>query len=228
MHILLVAATAGETAGLRTALGAISNPGGLETATCAGDHITFLHTGVGLVNTAFVLGQYLAHTVPDFSLQVGIAGSYRRSWSLGTAVQVVQETQAELGAASPEGFLDMAALGFPVLSTADVTWYNTLRHPTPPALGLPVAHGISVQTVQGEPAGISQMEHRWAPDVESMEGAAFFYACLRTGVPFAEIRTLSNYVETRDKSRWDIPLALRQLTHTIMALLQQQAFHAAR
>ena len=50
-----------------------------------------------------------------------------------------------------------------------------------------------------------------------MEGAAFFEACLEAGIPFAEIRSVSNTVGEADRSRWDIPLALAKL-HEALSL----------
>jgi futalosine hydrolase len=58
-------------------------------------------------------------------------------------------------------------------------------------------------------------------DLESMEGAAFFYACLAEGVPFIEIRSVSNYVAERDKSYWNIPLAIQKLDKTLDRLMKE-------
>jgi len=55
-----------------------------------------------------------------------------------------------------------------------------------------------------------------------MEGAAFFYACLLSGVPFHEVRSISNFVEERDKSKWDIPLALANLNNVLFEILKEQ------
>ena len=48
--------------------------------------------------------------------------------------------------------------------------------------------------------------------------ASFFAACLRHGVPFAEIRAVSNRIGERDRSRWDIPLALSRLQAALETL----------
>ena len=37
-----------------------------------------------------------------------------------------------------------------------------------------------------------------------MEGAAFMYACLIAGVPFAQVRAVSNRVERRNRAAWDL------------------------
>ncbi|MBO4841833.1 MAG: hypothetical protein J5478_00480 [Bacteroidales bacterium] len=52
-------------------------------------------------------------------------------------------------------------------------------------------------------------------DIETMEGAAFFEACLRQGCGFAEIRAVSNVVGERDHTRWNIPLALQSLQQAL-------------
>ena len=88
-----------------------------------------------------------------------------------------------------------------------------LRNPSPwPELAfLPQATGRTIQ----------ELDDRWRrepADIESMEGAAFFEVCLRYGVPFAEIRAVSNPVGETDRSRWDIPLALRQLETALTRL----------
>ena len=37
-----------------------------------------------------------------------------------------------------------------------------------------------------------------------MEGAAFFYVCLKEKVNFFQIRAISNFVEKRNKKNWEI------------------------
>jgi len=49
------------------------------------------------------------------------------------------------------------------------------------------------------------------PVTESMEGAAFFYACKQAGVPCLQIRAVSNYVEKRNRDAWQIGLAIKNL-----------------
>ena len=53
--------------------------------------------------------------------------------------------------------------------------------------------------------------HRLNPQVESMEGAACMLACQEANVPCVQIRSISNYVEKRNKSKWDISMAIDNL-----------------
>jgi futalosine hydrolase len=77
---------------------------------------------------------------------------------------------------------------------------------------MPLAGGVSVNTTSGNQEMINSLRERYfSTDIESMEGAAFFFVCLKEGIPFVQIRAISNYVEPRDKSKWDIPLAIKNL-----------------
>ena len=79
--------------------------------------------------------------------------------------------------------------------------------------------GVTVQTVSGDPAKVQSIKERFLPDIESMEGAAFYYVCLQEKVNFFELRTVSNEVGERDKSKWNIPLALKTLTNKCSEIL---------
>ena len=55
-------------------------------------------------------------------------------------------------------------------------------------------------------------------DVESMEGAACFSVCHAFGMPCYEIRAVSNFATTRDKSTWRIKEALAALQSLVNSL----------
>jgi futalosine hydrolase len=79
---------------------------------------------------------------------------------------------------------------------------------------------ITVNTVHGRDASIDDVRRRFAPSVESMEGAAFMYACLVHGLPFAQVRAVSNAVERRNRAAWNVPDALRSLTEAARRILE--------
>ncbi len=54
-----------------------------------------------------------------------------------------------------------------------------------------------------------------------MEGAAFHYACLQENIPFLQLRSISNYVEVRDKSKWKIQLAIKELNDTLIKYFER-------
>jgi futalosine hydrolase len=71
--------------------------------------------------------------------------------------------------------------------------------------------GVTLATASGSEKIISQIKNLWGPDIETMESAAVFYVCNMLEVPFVCIRSISNMVEPRDKSKWEIKKAIDNL-----------------
>ena len=71
--------------------------------------------------------------------------------------------------------------------------------------------GITVNTIHGNDISISKVIELYDPTIESMEGASFFAACDNNINNYLQIRAISNYVEKRDKSKWQMPLAIKNL-----------------
>jgi futalosine hydrolase len=174
------------------------------------------------VTHSMQLERALAKQKPDFILQAGIAGSFHPDLPIGSVVQVVRETYAELGAESPEGYLNLEALGFANFKAGGRTYFNAIDNPNPPLAGIESVTGISVNRVHGTAESIAQIRQQWNADIESMEGAAFFQVCLEHTISFAEIRAISNFVEPRNRESWDIPGALGKLSDAEDELLMRE------
>jgi futalosine hydrolase len=86
-------------------------------------------------------------------------------------------------------------------------------------LRLPGVHGITVNTVHGSDRTIAAVRQRCEPQVESMEGAAFMFACLIHQIPFAEVRAVSNVVEKRNRASWRMTEAIDNLNATALAII---------
>jgi futalosine hydrolase len=78
-----------------------------------------------------------------------------------------------------------------------------------------------VNTVHGDDRSIAEAVRRFDPQVESMEGAAFMYACTIGGVPFAQVRAVSNIVERRNRAAWRLQDALAALNAAALAIADQ-------
>jgi futalosine hydrolase len=63
------------------------------------------------------------------------------------------------------------------------------------------------------------ISEKYHPDIETMEGAAFFYICSRENIPFLAVRAVSNRVEPRNKEKWNIPLAISNLSLKLKEVL---------
>ena len=61
--------------------------------------------------------------------------------------------------------------------------------------------------------------HRLNPQGESMEGAACMFACQEANVPCVQIRSISNFVEKRNKSKWDITMAITNLNKELQKFI---------
>ncbi len=187
--------------------------------------IQVLIAGIGMMHYAYSLGRYLATHRPDVALQAGIAGSFRHEWPLGSLVMVEREYLADLGAEDQDQFKDLFDIQLwqasqpPFTGNALVNTFAGL----PYLPKLPKATGVSVNMVSGSIPTITRLESKYMPDVESMEGAAFHYACLSENIPFLQLRCISNYVEIRDKSKWNIPLAVKQLNDELTSLVKSLA-----
>lgn len=169
-------------------------------------------TGVGMMQTAFRLGRILVAGNVDLAVQAGIAGSFDPTLALGSLAVVTSEVQGDLGAEDREQYLDIFNLGFADKNSFPFT-NGRLLNPSIPAWAqyLPQLSSLSVNTVSGHEPTIQARSRRFGCSLESMEGAAFHYACLSEGIPFLQLRSLSNYVEPRNRNSWQIGTALNTL-----------------
>ncbi len=215
MRILVVAATSMEVAPLVAQLGGRpeSGPGG-KTCAYAGHDIDVLVTGVGMVATAARCSRALALKRYDLGLNFGVCGSFDRSLEPGDVVQVISDRIAELGAEDDEAFLTIQELN--LVGDDDCPFKDgRLVNPAPPAnatlSGLRAVTGITVNTVHGNRRSIAAVAERFKPHVESMEGAAFMYACMIHEIVFAQVRAVSNVVEKRNRGAWKMAEAIGSL-----------------
>jgi futalosine hydrolase len=211
-RILVVAATSVEVAPLVAEL-----PGGHE--------IDVLTTGVGMVATAARCAQALSRTAYDLALNFGVCGSFDPDLTPGAVVHVVKDRLAELGAEDGDEFLTIQQMGLLGADEFPFTSGQLLnaRPPVNPALSrLPAVSGITVNTVHGNQRSIAAVVERFKPQVESMEGAAFMYACLTHAVPFAQVRAVSNMVERRNREAWKLAEAIDGLNAAARSILDHR------
>jgi futalosine hydrolase len=216
MRILIVSATEFEVAPLQPVVRQAHH----ERSAHAVD---VLVTGVGMVAAAARTSGALARTRYDLALNLGLCGSFDPALSPRTVVHVVSDGMPELGAEDGDAFLSIEELGL-------------LRGDTPPFANgrlvnaavpessvlqrLPAVRGITVNSVHGNVRSIAETVRRFAPQVESMEGAGFMYACLINAVPFAQVRAVSNMVERRNRSAWKIDEAIASLCRVAQDLIE--------
>ena len=141
-----------------------------ESLKIGNNEVKILITGVGMVATAYALGKAFEQEKYDLALNVGIAGSFYRNIKMGQLVEVREDILSELGAEDDEEFIsiDQMELGDVEFTASDKI---IIRE------GFRKVTSITVNTVHGHEESISEIRERVNPTIESMEGAAFFYAC---------------------------------------------------
>jgi futalosine hydrolase len=168
-----------------------------------------------MVATAAWCSRVLAARQYDFALNVGVCGSFDHALAPGAVVHVATDRLAELGAEDDEAFLAFQDLGLP--GDSEFTSPATVNRAI---AALPAVRGITVNTVHGNERSIAAVVQRFNPQVESMEGAAFMYACQIHGVPFAQVRAVSNVVEKRNRKAWKMAEAIENLGRAALRVVE--------
>lgn len=237
-EVLLVAATEPEVAALVAALrdprrdeadDAHAVPGS-TVGVLEGVPIRIAVLGVGKTNTAWGLTALALQHRPRAVLQTGIAGAYPNAFlAVGSAVCAGEEHDLDAGLLRRDGPLGMAALGFGLAPWAvpprddrfpvDAAW----SEPFAIASGIPPQPFATSDAVSGDLDVAGEREARSDAALESMEGAAAAQVCLRLGLPFAEVRGVSNVAGQRDAVSWDARTALRACERVIRGGLAEHA-----
>lgn len=190
-------------------------------------HIDALITGLGMVPTAFYLGKYLTDRPCDFVINAGVAGTFDHNIALGSVVNVVEDCIPEFGAEDGQKFLSIFDLGFydpdtppytaGKLVSPEITHLDKINHHI--INKLQKVRGITSNTIRGDYESIEKIKRLAPVEIESMEGAAFFFSCLTAGIPCIQVRAISNRIEERDKAKWDLTNALKHLNKTLLQII---------
>lgn len=185
--------------------------------------VTFRLTGIGIANACYCVTRELMcgamEKKPyDLVINMGIAGSYNLGkFPIGSAAIISREIFGDLGFDGESGFEDLFMYG--ILKKDDYPYTNgALARQLLPYGDLEEvlqrygsATGITVQCVTGTQEKAEELVRLYSPHIESMEGAAVYYAALMENVPCFGLRTVSNAVGERDTRKWDSKAALATL-----------------
>lgn len=225
-------------------------PTDIEIGSIRGDlspHVKIAVCGIGAYKTAYCTTKMIKTERPQMVILAGIAGAYKNSGlKIGDTVAVSSECSADMGSFASGGFTPKFS---EVYTCSSITTYTTLPQvesnsvsvAAAPFIGkdgegdlltrpncnsqcIPVSDSLS-DTKNGEEreelngnskSGSAQKVAK----IENMEGAAFFYCCKQTKIPFLEIRTISNFVGD-EMSKWNIPLATSNLGVELKRLINE-------
>ena len=206
MQILLIAATATE----------------IEPFTAVNNRVDTLITGVGVPAAIYHLQKRIHQVDYDFIIQAGIAGSFSDEMATGQVVLVKQDCFGDLGMEEKGNFTSIYNTVFTDRNEFPFTdgWLiNT--DDTLPYRDLPKVKAITVNKVSDSELQKQQFIQTFNADIETMEGAALHYVCLQEHIPFLQIRSISNHVGERDKTKWEIKEAIKNLNKELVILINR-------
>jgi len=211
MNILLIAATAKE----------IEPFFEYYRNTKKTQNIDILITGIGLTATTYHLLKQLQLKRPDLVIQAGVGGCFDRKIQLGTVVAVKKEAIADQSVMELNKLKTLFDLElvphdqFPFKKG----WLEN-DHEALKKLKLQQVDAISVNEITTSKQRVRFYEKSFKPAIESMEGAALHYTCLMEKVPFIQLRSISNYIAERDKTKWDMKRSIVNLNEAVINLVE--------
>jgi len=223
-NILIIAATELEVKPLLEGAELYSQEPRVYKTSIEQSEVDILISGVGMAFTTYNLTKAIFQNTYRFALNVGIAGAFDHKTELGTVFNVINELFADLGLLTDKKFYSLFDMS--LLQEGEFPFTKNFMHNfslinNKVIEGLPSANGVTVNTLISDKCPPDLRMENLNPQVETMEGAAVFYVCMKEHLPFAEIRAISNYVGDSDKEKWDIPLAVERLADTVKAVFRE-------
>ena len=176
--------------------------------------------GVGIPSTVYHLTKKLLQEKYDLVIQAGIAGTFSKKLKKGEVVVVEQDAFGDIGVEEKGEFKTLFQLDFDdknkfpfkngwLVNTSEMI--NTTH--------LKKVNGVTVNKISDRKKQAKQLKEIFNADVESMEGAAFHFVCLQQNIPFLQLKSISNKVGERDKSKWNMIEAIVNLNRELIDLI---------
>jgi len=182
--------------------------------------VEILNMGVGPVNAAHAVTLAITRSRPQAIVVCGIGGAYPGSGlAIGDVACAESECYGDLGATSPGGFLDMQAIGFPIVE-GPPPLYNLIPMQLFPASRR--VRFVTMSTCTGVAAAGQAIAARTGGAVENMEGAAVAHVAAIHGIAVGELRGISNLVTDRDTKAWRIKEAATAAQEALLSWLAQR------
>lgn len=217
MRVIITAATVGEW------MPSFLSIDKLYTGESGRMKVQFHQSGVGMLASTFALTKMALEDKPDLVVQAGIAGCFDRNAPLGKMVVIKDETLADMGVQEDGRWKDIFDLK---LEKSSYPPFERRKLPNPwlekyNLLKLPEVSGITVNEISTDPERVQQLIKKYDPYIESMEGAALHYVCRQAGIPFLQMRSVSNYIGERDKANWKIKEAIEELNDGLVKFIER-------
>ena len=183
--------------------------------------VEVLITGIGPVSATYLLTTTIADKKPHLVIQAGIAGSFNyKDDEAGKVMLVKYDAFGDLGMEEKGKFTTVFDAGFAGKNHFPFTdgWLIN-PHPLLNNPALPVVKAVTINKVSDSSVQRQQLADTFTAHIETMEGAALHYVCLQQNVPFLQIRSISNEVGERDKSKWKMKEAIANLNNELINIM---------
>lgn len=192
------------------------------------NRILLVVSGIGKVNVATAATYLNERFSPDLFILFGIGGAYPSvGLSIGDIAVAEREFYGDEGLLTKEGFYGLERIGIPLLKKGRKRFFNEftlnkgLIKKIEKFVKVPFKSGnfvtISATTCTNERA--LELRDRYDAICENMEGAAVAHVCEVFGKDLLEIRGISNIVDNRDRSRWDVKAGIKAYSDVLFDIL---------
>jgi len=184
-----------------------------------------LITGVGAPSAMYHLQKRLQQIDYDLVIQAGIAGAFSTEAALGETVIVRQDTFGDIGMEEKKSFKTIFQSGFADENEFPYQqgWLIN-KNKIIDELNLRKVKAVTINKVTDDTLQKEQLINLFKADIETMEGASLHYVCLQENIPFIQLRSISNYVGERDKTKWKMKDAIINLNREILNIIDHYKF----
>ncbi len=199
--------------------------------------VLYAVSGLGKSNAAHAATVLIEKYSPDMFILFGVGGAYPSSGlSVGDIAVAEKEIYGDEGLLTKEGFQGMEFIRIPLLEKGRKKYFNEfpldkrlarrclsileLAHsPLPLATEVKTGPFVTVSACTGTKKRALELEKKHNAICENMEGAAVAHVCAMYKIPVIEMRGVSNIVEDRDRSKWDLARAAENCQKAVIVVL---------
>lgn len=179
-----------------------------------------LVTGFGIPATIFNLTKKLMSKNYDLAIQAGIAGTFNEIFSLSEVVVVKEDCFGDIGMEEKGRFYSLFDNGFlkeNEFPFSDGKLFNHSKILEKNSLSK--AKAVTINKISDDIFHNKMIHEKFNSEIETMEGAAFHYVCLQQKINFLQLRSISNKVGERDKSKWKLKPTIENLNKELIKII---------
>lgn len=199
----------------------------------AGNRVVLGISGMGKTNAAHAATVLIERFSPSCIINFGIGGAYPSpGLKVGDIAVAAREIYADEGVLLKDGLHSLELTGIPLVKKRGRRYFNEFPVDRRMSSLVLKASGkvafarsgafLTVSSCTGTSQRAGELSEKFNPLCENMEGAAVAHICCLYGIPFAEVRGISNIVEDRDRGKWDSALASENCQKAVFQFLSDR------